>query len=245
MTHKRCFRQGSPIHWGFNNSSNLAAPLLRVVLSEPPLPIVYSSFPLARLLQNPQPLRAGADHRERDFLQQDELDQPNPLSIVAYEKRLQAWASRSTAMSGRGVLALPVALSGCDYCDPVQRQQGTDGVFVGFVPLALSQYLTRAHTRTRIVRDFCTSVRVEAVPGATALHLLGSEFGSSFVRAMAAHAVCLLSDENLRSVALMIMCAIRFEVRQKDALSVVVQHLVTHFLSSSLSLSVSSPALGS
>lgn len=81
--------------------------------------------------------------------------------------------------------SLPQVLSGCECCEPAQRRQ---------------------------LAAFCAALPVADIPGSTALHLLGSEFAAAPIRMLATRVLCSVGDSDLALIALMLSCAVRYEV---------------------------------
>jgi hypothetical protein len=119
--------KGSPIHFDFSDASRRGrAVCVRLTLPSFSLPIVYGSFLQPRVKE--VPLSAPT----ADVFNIDSFELPNPLLFVSVEERISNWERRD-AMP---LSMLPLALSGCDYTNPVQRLQARVG-FLLFSPLLM------------------------------------------------------------------------------------------------------------
>lgn len=174
--------EGSPIHYHFADLSRKNVPFVRISFADYPLPIVYESF-LQPQIAAPRPsvFRQTSD----DLLAPPDL--PNPLLLQSVAQRVASWQQHNSLTS---VSYLPLALSGANYLDPLERFE--------------------------VARSCCGTVEI---PLATLLHLVSGEFSCGHIRALAARALFGIGDSVFACAIPLLVCALRFEAFDCSALA--------------------------
>lgn len=110
--------EGTALHFSFNEDADLSWPMLSLVLPEPPMPVVYPSFPW-QLLDRSQSLPQIRQETVVDILARNEELQHNPLEAFPEDQMQYYWESRDRVSSKD----LHVSLQACNWLDPKQREQ--------------------------------------------------------------------------------------------------------------------------